>query len=417
MTNKEDVLQNCFPNPEQPFPAEEYKARLKRIRERMAKEKIDLLWVGDPASMNYISGYQCEWYQAQSPKQWPGTSGIAIHVDHDHYILFDTIREILITRYCTHSTDTRIFPSTGPKVTRDGTEFIANELKESGWLKGGARVGLELYSYRPTRAISERFEGGFKAAGATIVDGSDVMREVRWVKSPLEVKCLEEAGRIADKGMEAAAAALRVGATELEVYGEMVRGLAAAGGENTGLTMPVLSGKKSNSPHAMSSRKKIEKGDIVIVDLCGVYNRYHLNLARTFSMGEPAKDVREMTRTSLASIDIIRQMIKPNLRVGDLAKALLDYYKKVGIWEERGWIGGYEMGVAMPPDWVGNFVFDLLDEGNHDQKFVPGTCINYENQFFYPRQTGMYFMIESLLFKENGASIVSKFPNDLNVID
>src|SRR5690606_37612013 len=139
----------------------------------------------------------------------------------------------------------------------------------------------------------------------------------------------------------------------------------------------------------------------------------HLNLARTFAMGEPAKDVREMTKTSLASIDIIRQMIKPNLRVGDLAKALLDYYKKVGIWEERGWIGGYEMGVAMPPDWVGNFVFDLLDEGNHDQKFVPGTCINYENQFFYPRQTGMYFMIESLLFKENGASILSKFPNDL----
>ena len=31
-----------------------------------------------------------------------------------------------------------------------------------------------------------------------------------------------------------------------------------------------------------------------------------------------------------------------------------------GLWDERGWIGGYEMGISFLSDWVGNFVYDLL---------------------------------------------------------
>ena len=48
--------------------------------------------------------------------------------------------------------------------------------------------------------------------------------------------------------------------------------------------------------HAMASRKKITPGDIVNIDLCGVYNRYHANMALTFSMGEPHPEVARIWR-------------------------------------------------------------------------------------------------------------------------
>ena len=413
MSSKEEVLANCHPDGEQPFGAEEYTARLTRIREHMARAGIDLLYVGSPEGLNYVTGYQCHWYQAQSPKQWPGTGGVAIHVDHDHFILFDTVRELLITRYTTVSADTRIFP---PETMRDGTAFIVQELAAAGWL--GGRVGLEYWSYRPNRVVSERFEAAFRHAGSTVVDGSDILRTVRWVKSPAELACIEEGGRIAEIGLAAARAALRPGVTELEVYGAMVHAMAAAGGENPAITQPVLSGKKSNSPHALSSRKRIAAGDIVLVDVSGVSKRYHCNMARTFSMGEPAQDVRAVERKALGSIDVLRAHIRPNLRLGDLASALTDYYQAAGIWEDRGWIGGYEMGIAFPPDWVGNFVFDPLDPHNHDELFLPGTVINYENQFFLPRQMGMYFMIETILFGEHEAHLMARdTPYGIEVIE
>ncbi|MSP82953.1 MAG: M24 family metallopeptidase [Alphaproteobacteria bacterium] len=64
----------------------------------------------------------------------------------------------------------------------------------------------------------------------------------------------------------------------------------------------VLSGRKTNAPHAMASRKTIAQGELVLVDCSGVYKRYHANMARTFAMGEPKKDVIEIARKSVRSV-------------------------------------------------------------------------------------------------------------------
>ena len=139
-----------------------------------------------PESLYYLSGYTCEWYQAQSPKQWPASSGIAVHVDYDRFILFDTPSEKVMCRFVTCAEDIRTFPIDN---RRDGIGFIMDELKAEGWL-GGA-VGMELFSYRPNPAISARFKAAFEGSGSTVIDGSDILRELRWIKSPQEIAYIE----------------------------------------------------------------------------------------------------------------------------------------------------------------------------------------------------------------------------------
>ena len=63
LTFRDDVLQNCRPASEAPFPREEYKGRLERVKKRMAKDGITTLLINAPEGMAYIGGYQCEWYQ------------------------------------------------------------------------------------------------------------------------------------------------------------------------------------------------------------------------------------------------------------------------------------------------------------------------------------------------------------------
>ncbi len=409
--NRDLVLQQCNPATELGFSLAEFRARLDAVRARMAADNIDLLWLMAPESLYYVSGYTCEWYQAQSPKQWPATSGIAVHVEHDRFILFDTPSEQVMCRFVTCADDIRTFPIDN---RRDGIAFIMDELEAEGWL--GGTVGMELYSYRPNPAISARFRAAFEAHGSRVTDGSDILREVRWIKSPQEIACLEQAARITDIGLAAAKNAIRPGVTELDVYGEMIHAMAKAGGENPGITLPVLSGPKANTGHSLASRKVIMAGEQVNVDVCGVYWRYHANAARSFYVGDPPQDVLDYHAMSAGVFDVIADILKPGLTVGELVRTARQYYDEAGIWSDAGWVGGYELGLAFPPDWVGNFVYEM-SHSDSEKAFEARTCVNFESQFFSPRMAGITYYIDTLLFKEDVAELPIRAPRSLVVID
>ena len=110
-SHRENVLEHCRPPMDLPFSRDEYRDRLTRIRERMAVDRIELLYLTSPESLFYVSGYACEWYQSESPKSWPPTSGIAVHVDHDKLIVFDTPSEQILVRFVSVADDIRIFPA------------------------------------------------------------------------------------------------------------------------------------------------------------------------------------------------------------------------------------------------------------------------------------------------------------------
>ena len=413
MDYRDEVYFEAQPEREVAFAQEEFDARLARIRQAMARAGIDCLFLSSPESMYYVSGYVCMWYHTESPIEWSATNGIAVHVDHDRFIHFETEREAVLTRTFTVSKDTRYFPKSS---YRDGTAFIASELKAEGWLKGS--VGLEMHAMRPNRAVSDRFQDAFEAAGATVVDGSLVLREVRWVKSSAEMACLKEGCRIASAGLERAREVLRPGVTELEVQGEVISALAKAGGELQSMMMPVLSGKKSNAAHALATRRRMQAGETVTVDVAGVCKRYHINCARTFSLGEPQPDVKDVTDRSAAVMDVVRECLRPGLPVRELNEKVKAHYEAEGLWSRRGWIGGYEMGIGFLSDWVGNFVYDPLSEKNADRLFEPGTAVNHEIQIFMPRHVGQFFMIECLLFEEDQAFMATPdVPYSLIVIE
>lgn len=410
--NRDLVFRACQPEIELPFTQQEFDERLRRIRARMEAEGLEMLWLMSPESLYYVSGYKCIWYQAQSPRSWPATSGIAIHRDHDDFILFDTPSEAVMCRYVTCARDIRIFPMGG---RRDGLGFIIDELKSSGWLSSGT-VGMELHSYRPNPVISRRFQDAFEGAGMAVTDGTDLVRELRWVKSPAEIACLEKAARITDIGLEAARAAIRPGATELDVQAEMTYAMGKAGGETAALILPVNSGPKANCGHAMAGRRVIQAGEQVNLDISGVYERYHANAGRSFYVGDPPQDVLDYHERSAGVFEVIDGILRPGLTVGELVKTTRAYYDEVGIWSDAAWVGGYELGLAFPPDWVGHYVYEMTDTAS-ERVFEPGTIVNFESQFFTPRMAGITYYIDTLLFRQDRALRPLEFRPRLVVVD
>jgi Xaa-Pro aminopeptidase len=111
-------------------------------------------------------------------------------------------------------------------------------------------------------------EQAFRENGCEVVDASAIMREVRCVKSAKEIEYIEEGVRIADIGHQAIMEKLRPGMTELEINGEAIRAMLAAGGECPAMillinSLPVVNGIAPWLGHDMATRKKIKKGELL----------------------------------------------------------------------------------------------------------------------------------------------------------
>lgn len=394
------------------FSRREYADRLTRVREVMAREGVDLLFLQSPESMCYLSGYESAWYQSGESPVAPVTT-VVVHVDHDDFIFFDDYYHSVHARYHTVANDIRVHGGEYSRVFEEPFDFMAAELKAAGWLPGV--VGFEMGSYRPNRRYSELYQAAFEARGGRVVDATDVVREVRAVKSPHELARIETAARIADVGMQAVVDNLRPGMTELELWGVVHAAVAKAGGENQGIPALVSSGLKQVAGHSLASRKQIMPGEPVFVDVAGVFNRYHADQGRMFCIGEPDRAVRERIDTSVGVFRLVEEALRPGIPVSEINRLVKAYYEETGLWGEHSYIGGYELGIAFPPDWVGAFNYGVHDMDD-ERPLVPGTVVNHESQFYLPNLAGFSIVVDTIRVREKDAGFVSNFPHELVIV-
>jgi len=119
---------------------------------------------------------------------------------------------------------------------------------------------------------------------------------------------------------------------------------------------------------------------------------------------------------SAKAFPILLKAIKPGCPINDANKAMEDYYKKAGIWGDSWWVGGYDIGIAFPPDWVGVFSYAPGHDAG-DRTFPPGTVVNYESDFYLPQGAGLSPIMDTIAVTEDSVEILSKISQDLIVVE
>ncbi|MFB6220908.1 MAG: M24 family metallopeptidase [Halolamina sp.] len=404
MTLREKALESYGAELDVPFPIREYDRRLDRAVDLMEEHGIDLLYLTSPESIFYFTGYRNEWYQAQSPGRMAPVMGVAIHREDEALIQFEKQTEELLVRYTSIASDIRIW---GGEV--GSIEYLTKQLNGEGWL--GGTVGIEMRHYRPTPHFSRKMQTAFESHGSQVVDGTDIPRKLREDKSSLELSYIRKAGRIADIAIERAKEVIEPGVTELEIKGEIERAMYSAGGENGAIPTHVATGARVSSLHSLASRTEVMPGDLISIDVCGVYNRYHANIARMFSVGDPDPAVADQIEKAAGGVKELEELAEPNVSAAAISQELEEYYRDEGIWEDRWFAGGYELGIAFPPDWVGHRLYGPEEED--DRTFTPGTVVQYESNFYLPRGAGMCGIIDTFVYDDQGAERLSDTSPDL----
>ena len=405
-----------------PFPPEEYSARLKKIRTIMADRGIDLLYVTSPENLNYISGWNGAWLKITSSQSWNDAKnmGIAIHVDSEEFILFDIGDEegiVLNKTICTKPRIKSEMPGDpimhgkqydGPRVGETLMDVIVRDLKNEGWLKDKKVVAIEMGSAKPNRLVSEAFQHKLENEGCKVIDGTDIVAIARKIKSPLELEYIRKASSIADEAFYAVKNYLKEGITELELVGEYTNAMCKAGGENMGIVNLCTFGEERFWwPHAPASRRKLAVNDPIIIALAGVYNRYHAVQGRTFCFGEPSKEMLDNDRNSMKILNKAQDILKPNMLVKDFYHQMKQFFVDEGMWGDQYWIGGYEIGIAFPPDWVGEFTYDLFADEDEKLRFEPGMAIDFETGFG---------AIETIIVTDKKVEMLGKAPREMQIV-
>lgn len=391
-----------------PFSTDEYRERVQRVKQQMALRQLDLLFVSSPPNITWLTGYDSIWYRRTTP------TAIVIRADSDTTLFFDSMSHSDLVKSGTGCFDDVEFFDrrlAGPAV-----ETIVMALQKRGWLKGA--VGLERWSLSPGGVVLEEMGTRFEQSGAKVVDGSWLVDGVKMVKSPAEISMMRESARIADIAMQAVIENMAPGLMEVEIQGLAQYVMSQHGGEEPAIRTAVRSGPRGAAHHVPPSRRKVQNGDIVWVDFSASYNRYHADIARIFSIGEPDRRWVELYEKASRSVEVVVEAMKPGDPMLKLHEVANDYIKEVGL-EKYAWlVGGYDMGIAIPPDWVGHTFHSGL--GFEALNFEVGMTTNYENVFDivmedWPGGKGGSY-IEMLLMTENGLEILSKLDRRMIVI-
>lgn len=400
----EEMSAEMAPAPVIAFSEQEYADRLTRLRAAMEQDGIDLVLLSSPEAQCWIHGLSLRWYKAQAPRGWKPLLTTAVHVDHDRFILFDGAEHAEIIRRTSMATDVRLLP----RYERDRMlGFILDELSAEGWLHGTA--GLEYYSYVPNPAVHAEVRAGLESRGCQVVDATDPVRRVRRVKSAAELERIERAALIADAGITGLTEQLAPGMTELDAWAVMMSAMVAAGGEPAAIHEFASLGQRAG--HAWAGHREIEPGLVLNVDPCGVVDRYHANRTGTFFIGEPPPQYVELMGRLAGAYDVLRERASAGTPVREVNAALREYYSEVGLWglKDQTWIGGYELGLSFPPDWVGDWIFTVADDTT-DDVFEAGMVTNFESIIHFS-------LIDTLVYEEGGARTLSALPHELIVVE
>src|SRR5438270_9618554 len=260
--------------------------RLGRLRPRLSDAGCEALLVTNLVNLRYLTGFT-------------GSAGLLLVLSDEVVLTTDgRYRDQAAEQLAAAGVEARI----EVRPTRGGQqEVLASAARQI------KRLGLEAESV--TWAQQRRFASD-AFADAELVPTEGVVEHLRRVKDAGEIDRMAEAARIADAALAAVVPLLGQGVTEREVALGLDYEMRRLGAEGSSFETIVASGPNGAKPHARPTDRRVEPGELDVIDFGAVVDGYCSDMTRTLCVGEPAEDialrmaavVKESQREGVASV-------------------------------------------------------------------------------------------------------------------
>ena len=370
-----------------PFSDEELSRRLVATRQEMAARGLDLVLLSAPEHVFYLTGLDHWGYFAP------------------HVLIVAAEGElVLVTRAMEHvaiRNQVRNATFIGHSDSESAADVVVKHLRGAS---SGKTIGLEAASAGLSYAMGQALKQGID--GASWVDITGMLDEMRLVKSTEEQRFMKSAAVASDAGTQAAINAIHDGAKEADVAAECLAAMTRAGGTPPGF------GPFLRPSHRMAEEHTTwgdgEHHEAVFLEIAGSVALYNAPMGRLVNIGRISDEDAEMANICGEAFDATLRALKVGARAKDVYNGWQSVVDAAGMPEYRRHHCGYLVGIGFPPAWTGGPRVTGLRHDS-DREMREGMTFHLMS-WFTETGRGNYFISNTVLLRADGAEVLTTTP-------
>ncbi|HLZ12288.1 MAG TPA: Xaa-Pro peptidase family protein [Candidatus Acidoferrum sp.] len=352
-----------------------FAARLAKLRDLLAAQKLDALLVTHPPDWYYLTGFT-------------GEAGA---------LIVERKKATLITdgRFIVQGKE----ETAGVRILQHkaGVFAAAGEFLRSAGLR---RAGFD------ATQVSVAQHGALrKAAGrrCKLERTNGLVARLRIRKDALELAQMRKAAILASEVVEHAIGLLKPGVRELEVAAEIEFQMRRRGASGAAFESIVAFGERAALPHARPTDKRLGKNELVVLDLGAILGHYCSDITRTVYIGTAPKRVKEWYKAVLEAQSAAISAVRSGVTAGEVdsaARSTLAKYKLDRFFVHS---TGHGLGLEVHED-------PRLARGQKT-RLEPGTVITIEPGIYMPGDGGIRIE-DDVAVHEDRSEILTRSPRD-----
>lgn len=344
--------------------------RLKRLRAALAENNLDAALITGRENVRYFSGFT-------------GTAG---------YLLITEAGQIL-------ATDFRYLEQAAEQAAGFTIANVA-EFDLQAAAKDCRAVGFEDLSLPYAQYVK------FGEKVKSLAPMGQLLTDLRSIKDAAEVDCIRRAADIADRAFAHIVKWMKAGMTEREVALELEFFMRRAGASGLSFDTIVASGARGSLPHGTPTDKRLENGDLVVMDFGCVVDGYCSDMTRTVGIGNVSAKQRAVYDTVLRAQTAVLEKIAAGETGASLHRIAADII-------DASYPGrfGHALGHGVGLEIHEQPTLSL----KNDAPLAAGSVVTVEPGVYLPGVCGV--RIEDLLFvDENRVENLTHSPKELQIL-
>jgi Xaa-Pro aminopeptidase len=376
--------------------------RLNRIKAALKKSELGALLCFDMNNIRYITATHIGTWamdklvrfsllaQDDEPILWDFGSAARHHQIYCPWLGERSRAGISTLRGATHP---------GSALAEDVAKKIKLELEKRGL--HNEPVGVDVIEMPVLFAL--------QAQGIKVVDGQQLMHEVRKIKTQDEITLLNTATMMVDAAYDELYRFMKPGVKENECVGVVSKVLYDLGSEHVEGVNAISGERCSPHPHVYTDRV-LRPGDPAFFDILHSYNGYRTCYYRTFAVGSASPAMVDAYKRSRDYMDAAISIVKPGITTADVVK-LWPKAQEFGFAnEEAAFALQYGHGVGLSI-WE-KPIFSRLVSLDHPEVIEEGMVFALET--YWPASDGWSAarLEEEVVVTKDGCEVITRFPSE-----
>lgn len=269
---------------------------------------------------------------------------------------------------------------------------------ENPSFKGQRNFGLELKAKVSSLALDKK-----------IIDANPIITRIRGVKKPYEIELFQYDVDITKKALEFVMQHLGDVEYEYQIQALFEGAIKFYGNGIPSFHTIVGSGINGTTLHYSENVKKLDKNDLVLLDLGANCNLYHADISRTYPLSGKFSPLQKTVYTIVLECNKhIKECAKPGVSIRDLQKETVKFLQE----------GCLKAGLIKEPEEIKNYYFHGVSHhiglDTHDpypdysEGLKPGMIISDEPGLYFPELKIGVRIEDDVLITENGSEFLSK---------